>query len=184
MPSVGGSLGGVPWGRAEGRTLGLLPGPWRARGRARSRHARHCRTRGDLGSPPRGSEAALPHHASRERACRLWRGDRRLSPGRPRPARRLAATPHTSCPLSSRAWGGVSVNIQTESRSKAGRGVRMTGKGTQEPRQLPDEVRSSRLRGPRGVEPSGAEGRRLVPEVTRVPGAAVSTLLRGPGRVS
>lgn len=107
MPSVGGSVGGVPWGRAEGRTLGLLPGPWRARGRARSRHAGHCRTRGDLGSPPRGSEAALPHHASRERACRLWRGDRRLSPGRPRPARRLASTLHTSCPLSSRAWGGA-----------------------------------------------------------------------------
>lgn len=87
MPSVGGSVGGVPWGRAEGRTLGLLPGPWRARGRARSRHAGHCRTRGDLGSPPEG--ARLPSPITPHVSGRAGFGA--VTAGSPRGARALPA---------------------------------------------------------------------------------------------
>lgn len=39
-------------------------------------------------------------------------------------------------------------------------------RGHRKHRQLPDEAQNSWLRGPRGVEPSGAEGWQLVPEVT------------------
>lgn len=143
-------------------------------------------TRGELESPiTEGMRRPSPITPHRKWEWRLWHGDCRLSlehwllgcsGGCPRPACCLAAMPHTSCPLSSRAYGGGFCEYPDRIMDQqVGRGIRRTGKGTQEAPAASRRGPELPAQGQRGVGPSGAEGWPLVPEVTAGANAGVST---------
>lgn len=89
---------------------------------------------------------------------------------------------HTSCPLSSRAYGGGFCEYPDRIMDRqVGRGIRRTGKGTQEAPAASRRGPELPAQGQRGVGPSGAEGWPLVPEVTAGARCRGEHFLRDPG---